>query len=87
MDIVLEKSHDITPKNLAAALANAEPSEFAAFWLHFAQEVSDEALDSFAEVMAPSQGSLRKQPLWKLCALMEYHTEAGKRGPNPKRFE
>jgi len=80
MNITLENNHTLTPKQLALALVNATPDEFAALWLSFEKVVTDEKLDSFAEAMSAPLGSARKRPLEKLVKLMDYHKENRNRG-------
>ena len=73
MKVTTEISHELTPRYLAKALSECDPSEFAAFWFAFNEVCKPEKLDAFAQAMAPSMGSARKQPLRELCKLMEYH--------------
>lgn len=79
MLIKTETAHEISPASLAKTLADAEPSEFAAFWFAFGESCPPAKLDAFAKTMAPNLGAARKLPLKELCRLMEFHSETGKR--------
>lgn len=73
MKVAVRSEQEIDIESLAGALANAEPSEFAAFWFQFSDKASDDNLEKFAEAMAHPMGGRRKEPLRRLCSLMEYH--------------
>lgn len=73
MKVKTETAHELTPKYLAQALADSEPSEFAAFWFAFSEVCKPEKLDAFAQAMAPDFGGNRRKPLKELHRLTEYH--------------
>lgn len=73
MEIVMKTKHELTPEEMANALAQATPKEFAKFWFSFSEACSDDSLDEFAKAMAPSLGSNRKRPLIELVGLMKYY--------------
>lgn len=73
MRTVTSIEHNLTPKQLAVALSEAEPREFAQFWLEFANKTDDKKLHAFAEVMAPDQGANRKIVFEKLHQLIKYY--------------
>ena len=68
----------VTPKELAAALVNAEPWEFSAVWLEFYQLLKKDdddgksRINQFAEKMAPKHGSACQKPLRELLARIDY---------------
>jgi len=68
----------VSPKQLAAALANAEPWEFGAIWLEFYQLLRKDSdngksrINQFAEEMAPTLGSACQKPLRELLARIDY---------------
>ena len=71
---------NLSPKQLAESLAKAEPSEFAQFWLEFSSAIEKYEpieLHEFAKAMAPSQGSNRKNILFKLIKLINYYEVQG----------
>jgi len=68
---------DLSPEQLAEALHNATPAEFARFWFSFG-EYSDcrggeEKLHEFAKVMIPERGSKRKHVFYKIYKLMQFY--------------
>lgn len=73
MKVKTETEHELTPKYLANALANSDPTEFAAFWFHFNDVCKPEQLDDFARVMATDLGGNRKKPLKELNTLITYY--------------
>ncbi|OUR99242.1 hypothetical protein A9Q81_11750 [Gammaproteobacteria bacterium 42_54_T18] len=79
MNVKTESTQMMSPEQLAIALANAEPKEFAAFWLEFSDVCTDEKLDEFAQHMAPKQGSNRKEAVKRLCKLIGYYEEVAER--------
>jgi len=71
--------NELSVNELAHSLACSSAEEFAKFWLEFAEFSNDETLDKFAQAMAPNFGGQRKQPLKKLCSLINfYEVKAGK---------
>lgn len=73
---------DLSPKQLAEALSNATPDEFAKFWLEFANITDDKKLNLFAEAMVPNQGANRKIVFNKLHQLIQYHEIKSKHETN-----
>ena len=73
MKVRVMTDQELSIESLAVALAHATPKEFAEFWFKFQENVNDKELEEFAKAMAPNLGGLRKQPLKRLCRLMEYH--------------
>lgn len=72
MQISTKIAHSVSPAQLAKALANSSPKEFAAFWFAFSEEVKPDNLPVFAEAMAPQFGACRKKVLKDLVKLIEY---------------
>lgn len=71
--IKTETLREITPKQLAEALADSHPEDFAKFWFIFHEVMDDGRLEAFAKEMAPSLGSNRKKPLRELCRLIDFY--------------
>ena len=67
-------TREVTPDQLAEALAKSTPKEFADVWLKFNQICENEKidLDAFAEAMYPDLGANRKKPLRAIFQYMEY---------------
>lgn len=76
MQVDLLTSAKLTPAALAAALADADPDDFANFWFAFAERMDardgPDKLLAFAQAMAPNFGGKRKAPLKELARLVEY---------------
>ena len=80
MNVQMEASYEATPEQIAQALANAEPWEFAVVWreLHKILDREGEAdkrLRAFAEEMAPDHGSNCQKPLRRLVQLIDFRIE------------
>ena len=74
MNIKSTETRDVSPQQLAEALAKGTPKEFAEFWFRFDEfcEKENVDLDKFAEAMFPNFGGSRKRPLKKIFKFMEY---------------
>jgi len=68
------ETREVTPKQLAEALAKSTPEEFAEVWFNFNElcEKDNVDLDSFAKAMYPDLGANRKLPLRHIFQMMEY---------------
>lgn len=82
MNVQMQSSYEVTPEQIAQALASAEPWEFAVVWreLHVILDRSgsaDKTLRAFAEEMAPHHGSACQKPLRRLVQLIDFYIEAG----------
>ena len=80
MTVKMNASYQATPEQIALALANAEPWEFAVVWreLHKILDREGEAdkrLRAFAEQMAPTHGSNCQKPLRRLVQLIDFRIE------------
>lgn len=69
---------DVPMEELAKALANSAPEEFARFWFKFYKEIdgniaNTNKLDKFAKAMAPDMGGNRKKIFRELNDLIAYH--------------
>jgi hypothetical protein len=67
-------SNDLTPKQLAEALANSTPLEFGHFWFSFNEICEEKKIDlmPFAKALCPEFGANRKKPLRTLFHYMKY---------------
>lgn len=79
MKIHTESEREVQAQDLAAALANASPAEFAEFWFQFDSLVEEKEMDAFAKALAPELGANRKRPIHRLMKLMQFHEEAAAR--------
>jgi predicted patatin/cPLA2 family phospholipase len=73
--IVMQKTADVQMQDLAEALIDAGPKEFAQFWLHFSKqtEKNEEFIREAARHMAPTRGGLRKQGLSRVYKWMQHY--------------
>ena len=74
MKVKTINTNDMTPDQLAEALAHGTPKEFADFWFKFNEICEKEKIDlmPFAKTMYPSLGGNRKKPLITIFKYMEY---------------
>lgn len=78
MKVEMTAETSVSPKQLAAALANAEPDEFKAVWLELYDllrkddEDGKKRINQFAEKMAPKFGSACQKPLRELLSRIDY---------------
>lgn len=78
MKVEMTSETVVSPKQLAAALANATPGEFSAVWLEFYQLLQKDRdngksrISQFAEDMAPKHGSACQKPLRELLSRIDY---------------
>ena len=80
MNIVTKSIKEVSINELAKALADATPEEFADFWFEFANILDAKTgadrgnlvLVKFAKAMAPIFGGKRKEPLTQLYRLMNH---------------
>ena len=82
MKINLSQLHELSPKELAMVLINAEPEDFGGFWLEFSRLVKEKEengdntlLDKFAEYMARPLGKNRYFIFERLYKLIQFHLE------------
>lgn len=75
---------DLSTKELARVLAEADPSDFAEFWFEFNKLVENDKvkLDKLAQVMADSLGGNRKICFRRLHSLILFHEERNARHPS-----
>lgn len=78
MIVTMTTESEVSPKQLAAALANAKPGEFSAVWLEFYELLRKDSdggknrINQFAENMAPHFGSACQKPLRELLSRIDY---------------
>jgi len=68
---------NLSPEQLAEALFNATPEEFAEFWFSFSKysgcNSGEEKLHEFAKAMIPERECARKDVFYKLYRLMQFY--------------
>lgn len=80
MNVQMQANYQVTPEQIAQALASAEPWEFAVVWreMHAILDRADnteQRLRAFAKQMAPAHGSNCQKPLRRLVQLIDFHIE------------
>jgi hypothetical protein len=80
MNVQMQASYQVTPEQIAQALAGAEPWEFAVVWRELHKILdregdADKRLREFAEHMAPDHGSNCQKPLRRLVQLIDFYIE------------
>ena len=86
MIVPMHANYEVTPEQIAQALVNAKPWEFAVVWreLHVALERSgkaEEMLRAFSERMAPANGAACQKPLRRLVQLIDFYAESERMKP------
>lgn len=68
---------NLSPEQLAKALAEATPDEFSMFWFEFHNQMeknqNHKKLNEFAKAMVPDSGANRKIVFYKLYKLMQFY--------------
>ena len=86
MNVQMQSSYEVTPEQIAQALASAEPWEFAVVWRELQVILdragsSDKTMRAFAEKMAPHHGAACQKPLRRLVQLIDFYAESERMKP------
>lgn len=81
MNLTAQQSLGVTPSQIAQALAEATPDEFADVWLEFSALVDKDVgkLDELAQAMSPHRGGNRKKVLRDILAMVTFYEEVERR--------
>lgn len=81
MNVTTEVTQNLEPAQLAKALANASPEEFAAFWRAFGEEAKQPAarrrIEEFAKEIV-NRGAA--EDFLSMASVIAFHQEACERG-------